>query len=236
MLFDRNPLWTLLSDKAKVREYVASKASSNYLIPLLWRGIDPDAIPFDELSPPYVIKASHGCLFNIFIKDSSDIDREKIKSKLKNWLASNFCENNLLGTSWAYKNIKPSILIESFIGDDGQVPTDYKFFCFSGRAEFLQMNFDRFGNPFEKTLDRDFKPLDLWTGEKQYRDKISRPDNYHEMISLAETISDNLPFIRVDLYNIKGRIFFGELTCYPGGGMVEWKPREYDYLFGKKWI
>jgi len=97
------------------------------------------------------------------------------------------------------------------------------------------MNFDRFGDPYEKTLDRDFNALNLWQGTKQYPGVILRPDNYEEMIRIAESLAGNLDFIRVDLYNVGGKIFVGEMTCYPGGGMIKWIPRKYDYFLGSKW-
>jgi len=235
MLFDRDPIWTILSDKARVRDYVASKVDCKYLIPMFWSGNDPDKIPFHKLPSAFVIKATHGCQYNIIVKNKEKLDQKEVKKKLKKWLDENFCKKALLGVSWGYKNIIPTIIVEAFLNNNGDVPIDYKFFCFSGRVEFLQMNFDRFGDPYEKTFDRDFNPLDLWQGEKQYPGEVSKPKNYEEMLSVAEKLSVGFPFIRVDLYNIEGQIFFGELTCYPGGGMVEWIPRKYDYLLGDKW-
>jgi hypothetical protein len=235
MLFDRNPRWTVLSDKLSVREYVAEKVGKEYLIPLLWAGNRPEEIPFDELPSKFMIKANHGCGYNIIVKDKDQIDKKMIILKLKQWLNENFCMDKYLGTAWAYKNIKPAIIVESFLDNNGDIPTDYKFFCFLGRAEFLQMNFDRFGDPYEKTFDRYFHPLDLWQGTKQYPGKVECPDNYEEMIRVSESLAIDFDFIRVDLYNVNSRIYFGELTCYPGGGNVHWVPSEYDFLLGKKW-
>jgi len=235
MLFDRNPLWTLFSDKLRVRSYVAEKVGTEFLVPLLWNGNNPEEIPFDELPRKFCIKTNHGCGYNIIVKDKGQLDKTKAKEQLKKWLATNFCESALLGVSWGYKNVKPTIIVEAFIDDNGNIPLDYKFFCFSGRVELLQMNFDRFGDPYEKTFDRHFNALDLWQGTKQYPGIVLRPDNYEEMIRISESLAANLDFIRVDLYNVQGKIVFGELTCYPGGGMIEWIPRRYDYILGEKW-
>ncbi|MBN1363502.1 MAG: hypothetical protein JW976_01720 [Syntrophaceae bacterium] len=235
MLFDRDQKWTMLLDKWRVRSYIAGKVGSDHLIPLLWRGDKPEEIPFDELPLKFVIKANHGCGYNIIIKDKTQLNQVNTRLQLNKWLDENFCQDKYLGTAWAYKNIKPTIIVESFLEDNGDVPTDYKFFCFSGRTKYLQMNFDRFGDPYEKTFDRDFNPLDLWQGTRQYPEKVVRPDSYEDMVRLAESLAKGFDFIRVDLYNVDCQIYVGELTCYPGGGNVQWIPRKYDFLLGEKW-
>jgi hypothetical protein len=235
MLFDRNPQWTRLSDKWLMRDYVASKVGPQYLALLLWYGSNPEEIPFNKLPSKFVLKTNHGCGYNIFVKDKAKLDTTNTILLLKKWLGENYSNKSCIGTEWAYKNIKPIIIAESLLEENGNVPLDYKFFCFSGRAEYVQMNIDRFGDPYEKTFDRDFAPLDVWQGTRQYPKRVPRPDNYEEMVRIAECLAQNLDFIRVDQYNISGRIYVGELTCYPGGGRIRWIPREYDYLLGEKW-
>jgi len=236
ILFDRKPLWTTLSDKWRVREYVANKIGCEYLVPVLWRGDKPEEIPFDDLPSKFVIKTNHGCKYIIIVKDKKRMDRTKVKLQLEKWLGENFCQDKFLGNEWAYKNIKPIIMVESFLDNNGKEPEDYKFFCFSGRAEFLQMNFDRFGDASENFYDRDFNQLEVWNGTKSYKGKVVCPNNYVEMVKVAESLAEDLDFIRVDLYNVRGRIYFGELTCYPGGGAIPFVPRKYDFLFGEKWL
>lgn len=235
MLYNRNPVLTQISDKLAVREYVARKVGDGCLIPLLWQGGNPSDIPFDKLPEKFVIKGSHGCGYNIIVDDKTRIDREKIKSKLNRWLSQNFAQDTFLGLAWAYKNIKPTILVESFIDENGRVPLDYKFFCYGGRAEILLMTFDRFGNLEEKHFNRKFQPLDLWNGAPQHEGKIERPLCYEEMLRLADSISSGFDFMRVDLYSVGGHVYFGELTCYPAGGLARFIPREYDFVFGEKW-
>ena len=236
MLFDRDPRWTMIADKWRVRDYVANKVGSEYLVPLLWHGGNPEDIPFNELPIKFVIKTNHGCKYTIIVKDKTQLDQKKTRRQLKKWLNENFCQDKFLGLEWAYKNIRPTIIIESFLADDsGNVPVDYKFFCYAGQAEFLQMNFDRFGDPYEKFFDRDFNALDLWNGTKQYPGEVVRPNNYESMICLAESLAQGFDFIRVDLYSVCGQIYFGELTCYPSGGMTPFVPETYDFLFGEKW-
>jgi len=225
----------MLSDKWRVRGYVATKVGSEYLDPVLWRGDNPGDIPFDELPLKFVIKGTHGCKYNIIVQDKTQLDQKNRRFKLKEWLSENYCEDKFLGVEWAYKNIRPQIIVESFLEDNGKVPLDYKFFCFSGRAEFLQISFDRFGDASELILDRDFNPIEVWNGLTLYKGEVRRPDNYEEMLQVAESLARDLDFIRVDLYSVGKRVYFGELTCYPASGMAPFVPRGYDFVFGEKW-
>jgi hypothetical protein len=235
MLFDRNPLWTMLSDKWRVREYVAQKVGGECLVPVLWHGERAEEIPFDELPSKFVIKASHGCKYNIIVRDKQQLDRTNAKQLVNKWLNENYCRDKFLGSEWAYKSIKPTIIVESFLDDNGRVPVDYKFFCFSGRAEFLQASFDRFGDASELILDRDFNPINVWNGLALYKGEAERPHNFGDMMRVAESLARGLDFIRVDLYSVGGRVYFGELTCYPASGMARFVPRKYDFSFGEKW-
>ena len=236
MLFDRNPLWTMLSDRLRVRDYVAGKVGVQHLVPLLWSGSNPEDIPFNELPMRFVIKTNHGCGYNIIVKDKTQLDTTKAIRQLKKWLGENFCQDTYLGIPWGYKNIKPMILVESFLGNNGSVPEDYKFFCFSGRAEYCKVDFDRFEDHTELFFDRDLKPIDFYgKGIKHYQGKFELPDNYQDMVRVAESLAWGIDFIRVDLYSVGGKIYFGESTCYHGGGMIRIHPRKYDFLFGEKW-
>ncbi|MEW6188188.1 MAG: ATP-grasp fold amidoligase family protein [Thermodesulfobacteriota bacterium] len=235
MLFDRNPIWTMLSDKIRVREYVSRKIGEKYLVPLLWQGKNPNEIPFEILPSRFVIKTNHGCGYNIIVPEKDKLDKTKTIIKLKKWLGTNYGLDTFLGTEWAYKNISPAVMIESFLGERETVPEDYKFFCYSGRAEFIQVSFDRFRDVSERMIDRDFNPLDFYNGVKIFSGTVRKPDNYKEMVTLAETLAKDFDFIRVDLYNVNGKIFLGELTCYPAGGRAIFIPRRFDFVFGEKW-
>ena len=235
MLYNRDPIWTMVSDKLRVREYVVSKACSEYLIPVLWSGDNPNEIPFSKLPSSFVIKANHGCKYNIIVKDKTQLDVEETKLQLIKWMGTNYCHSSLAGAEWAYKDIVPIILVESFLDFNGNPPLDYKFFCYSGRVEFIQVSFDRFGDASERLLDKDFSAIDLWNGLKLFQGKVDRPENYEEMVQVAETLARDFEFIRVDLYNVNGRIFVGELTCYPAGGIARFIPQKYDFIFGDKW-
>jgi hypothetical protein len=235
MLYDRDPRLTMFSDKLGVRDYVASKVGKEYLIPMLWNGDKPEEIPFEKLPLKFVIKANHGCGYNIIVKDKTQLDQAKVRRQLKKWLGENFCQDKFLGTEWAYKNIRPTIIVESFLGENGNPPPDYKFFCYSGRMEFYKVDFDRFEDHSERICDRNCNPLQFFgQGIKTYRGKFVLPENFKELVRVAESLARGIDFIRVDLYSVSGRIYFGELTCYNGGGIIKISPRKYDFLFGEK--
>lgn len=235
MLYSRDSKLTLVSDKLLVRDYVKEKVGDSILIPLLWKGKNPKDIPYEILPTRFVIKTNHGCQYNIFITDKESVDKKAIEDKLNKWLKTNYFFHVSKGFTWGYKNIEPMILIEAFLEENQNPPLDYKFFCFSGRVEFLLITYDRFSYHREKHFTRDFVPLDLWNGSDQYPGPFVRPIGLDKMIDTSEVLSTEFDFVRVDLYNIKGKIYFGELTCYPAGGWCPFKPRTWDFVFGEKW-
>ena len=235
MLHERDPLLTVVSDKLRVRDYVAGKVGSAYLIPLLWSGRRPEQIPFDELPQKFVIKANHGCGYNILVRDKMQLDQAQTRLQLKLWLVQNYCLDVGLGAEWGYKNVKPSIIVESFLEESGMVPVDYKFWCFSGRAECVTLHFDRFQRHTVRTLDRNFKPSEYAFPLDDGRGGCQRPGNAEEMVKIAESLAEGFDFMRVDLYNLQGRIFFGEMTPYPLGIYPFLLPAKLDYTLAEKW-
>jgi hypothetical protein len=236
MLHDRDPLLTVLSDKLKVRDYVAPKVATDCLVLLLWSGDNPEQIPFDRLPSKFVIKTTHGCGYNILVKDKARIQPEMIKIQLDKWLRENYCADFFLGIEWGYKNVKPSIIVESFIDENGESPKDYKFYCFSGRVEFLTVHFDRFVKHKTMSFDRNFEPHEFRYQFDLYGGECQRPKNYEAMVKLAESLAGPFAFIRVDLYNLDGIPLFGELTPYPGGVSTKFLPPSLDYVLGDKWM
>lgn len=235
MLHDRNPQLTMLCDKLRVREYVARRIGTDHLIPLLWSGTQPEQIPFKELPSQFVIKASHGCHYNILVKDKSECDPRNIQLKLAEWLRTNYCEDYFLGVEWGYKHVSPAIIIESFIGENGKPPVDYKFYCFSGRVEVLTLHFDRFEDHKTSSFDRDFQPHEFTYHFGQWSGECRRPPNFEAMVELAESLAREFDFMRVDLYSVEDKIYFGELTPYPGGVSTKFLPASQDWILGEKW-
>jgi len=237
MLLSRHPLLTTISDKLLVRDYVAEKAGTDHLIPLLWSGDKPEAIPYDRLPDRFVIKTNHGCKYNVLVTDKGRADHRAIAAKLKKWLAENYAEDTYLGIAWGYKNIRPLILIEEYIDDHGQPPIDYKFYCFSGRTELITVHFDRHRDPRSVSVDRKFVRLRFRPGFKQHDIVPPKPRNFAAMLRLAESLADGFNFVRVDLYSLQDKIYFGELTPYPVGVELF---RSFDIIsldetLGEKW-
>ena len=234
MLHDRNPLLIALSDKVQVRDYIASKVGSQHLIPLLWSGTKPDDIPFDDLPSKFVIKANHGCGYNIIVRDKAKLDRASARLQLQRWLGENFCRDKYLGSEWAYKDIRPSIIVEAFMEENGKPPADYKFWCFSGRTEFVTIHRDRFEDHRIHIVDRDFNPVELAFPHVVHSTTCPSPENFSEMRSIAESVAAGFGFMRIDLYNVNGRVYFGEITAYPGG-VAKLFDAEPDLVVGQKW-
>jgi hypothetical protein len=235
MLHARDPRLTLLNDKFRVRSYVAELLGADYLIPLLWSGNDPEDVPFDNLPIQFVIKANHGCNYLIIAKDKHKLNQPRTRMRLRSWLSENYCEDHGLGIEWGYKHIKPLIFIEEFLGENGRVPVDYKFWCFNGLTECVTLHFDRFGKHTTQSYNRNFEPIEFGFHLGIHRGQNKPPSNYREMINVAETLSAGFDFLRVDLYNHRNRIFFGELTPYPGGVTAQFLPTAWDCYLGERW-
>jgi hypothetical protein len=223
-----DPIYTQLADKYAVRDYVTRKVGEQYLVKLLWHGKEPHAIPFDTLPCQFVIKTNHASAQVIVVK--GEADRPKIISTLSGWLKTNYY---LGGGESQYYHIKPKVVIEELLGNaDGSEPLDYRFWCFNGIPEVIQVdNHTHDINPF---YDRQWNLLDLHYRPGTPRPAVSRPKNFDQMVSVASQLSAGFDFVRVDLYNVDGKIYFGELTFTPAGSL-KLRPQIWDSKLGEKW-
>jgi hypothetical protein len=235
MLFERDAQLTLFCDKLRVRDFVAKRVGSQYLVPLLWTGADPVSIPFDRLPSRFVIKANHGCAYNILVEDKNKLDVPATIRQLKRWLQVNFSNDTYLGISWGYKNIPRQIVIEEYLDDSGKPPIDFKMYCFGNRVEFMTVHYDRFRDHKTRSFDRRFEPYDFSYDFERWSGDCERPANFEEMVRVAEALADGSDFVRVDFYNVAGKIYFGELTPYPGGVSTKFLPRATDARMGHLW-
>lgn len=233
-LHDRKPEYTMMVDKYAVRGYIAEKLGEEYLIPLLGVWDDPDDIDFDALPDKFVLKCNHNSGTGMCIcRDKSKLDIEKAKKELRKGLKQDYY---LTGREWPYKNVKRKIVAEKYMVDSNNPDdlVDYKFMCFNGRADFSFVCSDRFS---EKGLhvtffDRDWNVMPFERHYPYLKNGFPKPNNYEKMIEFSEKLSHGIPFVRVDFYEIDGKIYFGELTFYPGGGYEEFTPEEWDYKIG----
>lgn len=225
----RNATFTRLADKFLVREHVAERIGERYLIKLLWQGTDPRQIPFDTLPDRCVIKTNHGSGGNIICQRPAD--PEAILKELRKWMRE---DHYLANREYHYYHIRRRIIIEDFIDDrmpDG--PLDYRFWCFHGKPEVIQVDNHRHSiNPF---YDTQWNLLPVRYRKQVADADIPKPANFDEMLSLAERLSAEFDFVRVDLYNVQGRIYFGELTFTPVAGQFTFDPPEFDLELGRKW-
>ena len=231
-LYDRNPEYTKMVDKYEAKKYVADIIGQEYIISTLGVWDKFEDIEFDKLPKQFVLKPTHTS-GNVFIcKDKEKINYKQLKRMVNKWLKRNYY---LIHREWPYKNIKPKIIAEQYMVDDsGMKLKDYKFFCFNGIAQTILVCSNRNGS-FKNTNFYDINwNLQPFTREKHKNsnEQIKKPKNLDEMITVAEKLSKDIPFVRVDLYEINGKVYFGELTFYPSSGFEGFEPEEWDKKLG----
>lgn len=241
-LYDHNPNYQIMADKVRVKDYVAEKIGKEYIISTLGVWDDPDKINLDELPNQFVLKCNHNSGLGMYIcSNKDDITPEKwdeIKKNLRKGLEEDYSKP---GRDWCYRNIPRRILAEKFMVDEsGTELKDYKFFCFDGVPKYMFVAKDRNkGEVYEAEtkfdfFDMDFNHLPVTNGHPNSEPPYFKPEGFEKMKELASVLSKGIPHVRVDLYNINGHIYFGELTFCHWGGMMPFVPKEWDYKFGEK--
>lgn len=235
-LNNRKPEMVKMVDKVDAKEYVAKIIGEEYIIPTLGVYDSVDEIDFDKLPNQFVLKCTHDSGGIVICSDKSKLDIEAAKAKLRRGLKVNYYYQN---REWPYKQVKPRIIAEQYMVDEsGYELKDYKFFCFDGEVKLLFIASDR-GSKTEETkfdfFDTDFNHLPFLNGHPNATKPIDRPKGFEEMKKIAARLSQGQPHLRVDLYDINGRIYFGELTFYHWSGMTPFEPKEWDYKLGE-WI
>lgn len=232
----RFPLQSIVSDKLLVRDYVKEKIGEQYLIPLLGKWKNYEDIDFSTLPEKFVLKCNHDSGGLIVCRDKNKLNYRKAKNKITKSLKSNFY---YIGREYQYRNIKPMILCEKFISDNGNIPMDYKIYCFNGKPDVILVCKDRFSRNTHRAsylyYDQDWNFVPLNKGDDEVDDpKIERPKNLEKMLEIAQILSKDFIFARIDLYNIDGTIYFGEITLSPNSGFDADITKETDAMFGKK--
>lgn len=232
---DHDPRMAPLIDKIAAKEIVGDIVGTDWLIPTLWSGSDPDAIPFDSLTAPYVIKASHASNCTIFVFEGQTVDHEHIRAEARRWLK---LDHARYGHEWAYSQVEPGILIEPFIGQGTLPPVDLKFMVFGGRVHHIEVC-DARGSASERwiTYDRDWNWQPILNPEDVRPRDLQRPapENLAAMIEAAETLAAPFSFARVDFYEVGGQPLFGEVTFYPAAGYCNAYGPEYERILGDLW-
>ena len=236
-IYNKCESYTQMVDKYSAKEYVSSKIGNKYIIPTIGVWSSTDEIEWDKLPNEFVLKTTHGggnCGV-VICKDKETADIKSIVMKLN---ASMKQDLFVTSREWPYKNVHRRIIAEPYMED---VKThelrDYKFFCFNGKikALFIGSERQRREEPFFDFFDSDFNPLPIKQGHPNSQNKPERPVCFEEMKIVASKLSEGIPHVRVDLYEVNGKVYFGELTFFHFGGVVPFEPEEWDYKFGE-WI
>lgn len=234
-IHNRKPEYSILVDKYLVREFIRSKFPNQEikLIPLVggpWK--QSEDIDFEVLPDQFVLKCTHDSQSIIICKDKSQLNKEAVRKKLSHCLKKNLY---YAGREWPYKNVEPQIIAEQYMVDEsGDELKDYKFFCFNGKPKLVQVNFGRFSDGKKNMYDMNWEYLPIQTSHFATDPEtiIKRPACFEKMKEYAGILSAGQTFLRVDFYVINDEIYFGELTFYPGGGIMEFTPKEWDERMG----
>lgn len=237
-LYNRKDIYTTMADKVAVKDYVAGIIGPEYVIPTLKVWKKPGDIDFDSLPDQFVLKTNNdgGCNGVVVCKDKARLDRKKALKELRH--SFYFRNPYLKAREWPYKNIKKCVFAEKYMEDSRlKELRDYKIYCFSGapkifllvsgRGSQAKANFDYY--------DEYFRHLDLQQGNTPAPVPPEKPESFDEMIRLAGILSQDIPFVRVDFYEVDGHPYFGEFTFFDSGGTAAFQPEEWDDILGS-WI
>lgn len=234
-LHDRQERYVELVDKVRVKDYVAKTIGEQYIIPTLgvWNSFDD--IDFDSLPNQFVLKCNHDSGSIVICRDKATFDYERARKKLAKGLKTDMY---YWGREWPYKMVERKILAEAYMEDDNSEELkDYKLMVFNGKVKCSFVGSERFSEDGLKInfFNTDWKVMPFERHYPMSKRKIERPLNYDEMVELAEKLAKDIPFTRIDFYEVGGKTYFGEITLYPGSGLEEFTPYEWDKTLGT-WI
>jgi len=231
-LYYHDPLMSRCADKYEVRSFIEAKGYAYTLNGLIAVYKSVEEIDVKSLPVKFVMKASHGSGWNLICKDKNKINWIPWKKIMNIWLNSNVFWP---GREWPYKNMTPRIICEKYIEDESGQLMDYKFFCFNGVPKFIQANKGRGTKRHAQNFyDTNWKILPFGKNLEPLPGVIiSQPVTFREMLEIARDLSGRFPFVRVDFYEVQGRVIFGELTFFPKSGLPDFTPPEYDLILGE---
>lgn len=235
-LYNRRPEYTMMVDKVKAKEYVASIIGEKYIIPTLGVWDDPDKIDFDRLPERFVLKCNHNSGLGMYIcKDKSKMDLKQIKDNLRKGLAQDYYIGN---REWPYKDVERRVFAETYMEDEYGELRDYKFFCFDGEVKALFIATDRSKGDHATRFDffdENYNHLPFTNGHPNASALPEKPKMFEKMKELASKLSKGIPHVRIDFYEVGTQIYFGEMTFFHWSGLMPYEPEEWDYKFGE-WL
>lgn len=236
-LHNRKPEYTTMVDKYMAKKWVADKIGQEYVVPLLGVWDRAQDIDFDKLPDQFVLKCNHDSGRVVICKDKTTFDRSTAIKKMQWSLKRN---GYGYAREWPYKNVPPKVIAEQYLEDSagsGEL-TDYKIHCYDGVPKVIQIISNRFGKSGMRNehYTTDWERLDIKRGRHENAKEYSKqPDELPQLLELAAILSNGIPYVRVDFYIVNHKIYFGELTLFPAGGLNPFNPDYYDELFGS-WI
>ncbi len=235
----RDPRQRIAADKVAVRDLVRERAGEDCLIPLIRTYSRAADIHLEELPRSFVLKVNHGSGQNWIVRDKTREEECRIVRQFREWMVTN---HSAVSREWPYKGMRPLIVVEELLVDEGGgIPCDYKFHCFHGKVAVIQVDLDRETAHRRNFYDLDWNPQPfIWTEWEGGRPlwpngrAVPRPERLPEMIRLAQTLAEGFPYARIDLFDCRGKVFFGEITFYHGGGFERFDPPEFDLRLGER--
>lgn len=232
-LYNRKPEYTSMVDKYKAKLHIASMIGEAYVIPTLGVWEKFEDIDFHALPDQFVLKCTHdsGCF--VICRDKSRLDFTAAEKKIKKSLKRNYYFH---GREWPYKNVKPRIIAEEYVEDTvDDALTDYKFYCFHGIPKIMYISKDHGKEPYTDFFDMEFNHLPIKIKDPNAEVTPKKPKQFEKMKLFAATLSQDVPFLRVDFYEINGKVYVGELTFFDGSGFEIIEPEEWSEKMGS-WI
>lgn len=233
-VYPKMPLVSKCASRDGVREYIKENGLEKYLIPIYGVFDTFEDIDFNKLPNQFVLKCTHACAFNKIVLNKDEIDKKQLKKQFHKWLKTNYGNKTI---EKHYSSIKPRIIVEKYIGELNDLPLEYKIHVFNGKARSLYVVSGRGKDIRYNNYYIDWTPFDgsQFNGWKKTDYPLTKPNNFDEMVSLSETLAKPFPFVRVDLYNINGKIYFSEMTFTPAKGTLILDDDQCDFEMGK-WL
>lgn len=229
-LKDRNPRYTLMADKYEAKKIVSELIGEQYVVPCYGVWDHFEDINFDELPDEFALKCNHNSGGGVLCRNKKTIDKEELSKRFNRWLTEEFYQ---YGREWPYKNIKRRILAEQLLDDhSGKELRDYKFWCFNGEPKVMYIT-NKAREIYENFYDMDYRPLSINHGFKRVVPEYDKPENFDLMKDLAKKLSKGVPFVRVDFFDVNGRVYFGEFTFFDWAGFRPFKDWNMDIELGR---
>lgn len=236
-LFYRDPVMQQCADKYQVRKYVEDRGLGHILNELYDVFETPEDIRLDHLPDQFVLKLSNGSGTNLLCRDKSELNLPEVQQKFRDYLVQS---GSSAGREWVYKSDKKVIVAEKLLEDPlrpGQDLRDYKILCFDGQPEYIICVDGRYTDHYcHVVYDPQWNKQDVVIGQSSNSADYQKPETLEEMLEIARTLSRDFPAVRIDLYDIGGKILFGEMTYFPWSGYMHFQPDEFDFVLGEKFV